>query len=230
VIDNRPRSLTPDQKEALRVLGKQVMMRLELRRRLADLNVAHAQEQARLEKMVQARTAELVQTNSELQASRERFRVLSEAAFEGVSLHREGAIVDSNEQLGRILGRSRQELIAHSPSLVLILHNLISNALKFMPQGTSPRIRIWAELREQPKDLTETQCEDETRQPDKRNPTGVPIASSQPRHPVARLWDACSKRSLGRLKHYQQSQYSQPGKEPTLMHVRSAYGCSTLFE
>ncbi|HYG35716.1 MAG TPA: GAF domain-containing protein, partial [Clostridia bacterium] len=37
VIDRQPRHLSPEQQEALRVLGRQIMMQMELRRRMAEL-------------------------------------------------------------------------------------------------------------------------------------------------------------------------------------------------
>ena len=36
-------------------------------------------------------------------------------------------------------------VIGHPATLVLVINNLVSNALKFMPPGVQPQIRIWAE-------------------------------------------------------------------------------------
>ncbi|HYG35295.1 MAG TPA: PAS domain S-box protein, partial [Clostridia bacterium] len=119
VIDTRPRQFTEAQKEALRVLGRQVLMQLELRRSLAEIKRAaeekaqeHEIEQTRLEHMVRERTAELHQTE-------ERFRTLAQATFEGILISQNGRIIDCNDQMGGIIGRSREELIGKS---VLELH------------------------------------------------------------------------------------------------------------
>jgi PAS domain S-box-containing protein len=39
-------------------------------------------------------------------------------------------------------------VIAHHPTLVQMLSNLLSNALKFVPPGTRPQVRVFAELRD----------------------------------------------------------------------------------
>jgi len=48
---------------------------------------------------------------SRLRASEARFRQLAEASFEGVVIHVNGIIVDANEALCRLLGRSLQQLV-----------------------------------------------------------------------------------------------------------------------
>jgi PAS domain S-box-containing protein len=37
------------------------------------------------------------------------------------------------------------EVIGHSATVVMLVSNLVSNGLKFMPQGVQPRVRLWAE-------------------------------------------------------------------------------------
>jgi PAS domain S-box-containing protein len=38
------------------------------------------------------------------------------------------------------------EVVAHPATLVMLISNLVSNGLKFVPQGIEPRLRIWAEV------------------------------------------------------------------------------------
>ncbi|RYG37431.1 GAF domain-containing sensor histidine kinase [bacterium] len=63
VLDTVPRHLDDFQREALRILAKQVMMQLELRRRISQLRKI----QNELEDRVAQRTAELVAKNDELE-------------------------------------------------------------------------------------------------------------------------------------------------------------------
>ncbi len=58
----------------------------------------------RLEELVSERTAEL-------RASEERFRRLSEAAFEGIGITENGVIVDANDRLGEMFGYRASELV-----------------------------------------------------------------------------------------------------------------------
>jgi signal transduction histidine kinase len=37
------------------------------------------------------------------------------------------------------------EVIGHPATVVMVISNLVSNALKFMPQGLKPRVRVWTE-------------------------------------------------------------------------------------
>jgi PAS domain S-box-containing protein len=56
---------------------------------------------------------------AELRESEERFRRLSEAAFEGIAVHIDGLILDANQTMARMLGRSLNELIgAHALEFV----------------------------------------------------------------------------------------------------------------
>ena len=75
-----------------------------------------------LEELVTKRTAELTKANEKLQCeiterneaeealqeSEERFRRLSEAAFEGIVISNQGLIVDANERLAKMLGYAEQ--------------------------------------------------------------------------------------------------------------------------
>lgn len=111
VIDTRPREFTPAQKEALQILSRQVQAQLELRRALGELASRHASEQSRMEKVVAERTAELTSANENLRAQQERFKTLAQATFEGILLSENARIVDCNEQMARMLGFSREEMI-----------------------------------------------------------------------------------------------------------------------
>ncbi len=51
------------------------------------------------------------QIEQTLQESEARYRVLSEATFEGLALQENGVIVEANEQLAQLFGYSRQELV-----------------------------------------------------------------------------------------------------------------------
>lgn len=51
------------------------------------------------------------QTENALRDSEERFRMLSEAAFEGLFIHQDGIVIDVNQPLARLLGYEVQELI-----------------------------------------------------------------------------------------------------------------------
>jgi signal transduction histidine kinase len=63
------------------------------------------------------------------------------------------------EALGRLSGEVRQRdaevsaegpfppVLAHEPTLVQVVTNLLANALKFVPPGVRPRVRVWAEER-----------------------------------------------------------------------------------
>jgi PAS domain S-box-containing protein len=48
----------------------------------------------------------------DLQSEKERFKELADAAFEGILLHEKGKIIDANQPLERMLGYSREELLA----------------------------------------------------------------------------------------------------------------------
>jgi PAS domain S-box-containing protein len=50
-------------------------------------------------------------TEEALKSSENRYRTLSEASFEGVGLSKHGVIVDANNQLARILGYTREDLL-----------------------------------------------------------------------------------------------------------------------
>ena len=67
-----------------------------------------------------ANTRQLRRHAEELQASEQRFQTLAEAAFEGVLLSRDGIITDCNDQVGKIVGYARAELIGQPVSAFLV--------------------------------------------------------------------------------------------------------------
>jgi GAF domain-containing protein len=69
VIDKVPRDLTPEQRNALRVLSHHVMMQLELRRRSRELHRASA-ERARIRNDLHKARAELARVRKELAMQR----------------------------------------------------------------------------------------------------------------------------------------------------------------
>jgi len=57
--------------------------------------------------------ARAVEEATRLRTSEARFRQLAEATFEGIVIHIDGTIIDANEALCRLLGRSLQDLVGH---------------------------------------------------------------------------------------------------------------------
>lgn len=69
------------------------------------------QAQAELETRVQERTASLAATNEALRNSERRLAMFAAATFEGIAVSQGGRFMDVNEQLARMLGYSREELL-----------------------------------------------------------------------------------------------------------------------
>ena len=57
--------------------------------------------------------ARALEEATRLRTSEARFRQLAEATFEGIVIHIDGVIIDANEALCRLLGRSLQDLVGH---------------------------------------------------------------------------------------------------------------------
>ena len=94
VIDRVPHEITADQQEVLRILARQVMAQLELRRRAA----------------LQERLAE------ERERADRRFRALFETMTQGVVYQDEGGVfTDANPAAQRILGRTLDEMRGRTP-------------------------------------------------------------------------------------------------------------------
>jgi len=100
VIDRVPRQLSPQQIEALKVLSRQVINQLELRRNLRTLTAVQQEQQ-------QIRTA--------LQTSEEQFRTAFERAAIGMALvDLDGRCLRVNRSLCSILGYSQAELLTQN--------------------------------------------------------------------------------------------------------------------
>lgn len=130
VLDRKPHEITPEQRQALRILSRHVMMQLELRRRSAELARADAgrrqaeadlqQAHDQLELRVQERTAELAEVNAALRQSEERFSKAFRASPVGICLSTlaEGRFIDVNDTFlsmfgfrrGEVIGRTAEEL------------------------------------------------------------------------------------------------------------------------
>ncbi|HCJ66650.1 MAG TPA: hypothetical protein DHV62_04810, partial [Elusimicrobia bacterium] len=70
-----------------------------------------------------------------LQESEERFRALSEAAFEGVVIHEQGKILELNQTLAKMFGYEREELIGRS-GLDLVIPETRKAILEHMRSGS----------------------------------------------------------------------------------------------
>jgi signal transduction histidine kinase len=72
------------------------------------------------------------------------------------------------------------DVIGHLSTVVVLINNLVSNALKFIPVGAQPQIRIWAESM----NLRPGNAESSGRE----SPQPVDAQASQLNGPVVRLW------------------------------------------
>jgi len=77
---------------------------------------------------------ELERTRQALVDSEARYRLLSEASFDGVGLAKDGIVVDANEQIARILGVPREELIG-KPVIRNMLPTDTARALQAFERG-----------------------------------------------------------------------------------------------
>jgi PAS domain S-box-containing protein len=88
-IDYVPRNLTPQQQEALEILGRQVVTQLKLRRIIAELEEALRQRQ---------------ETEAALRASEEQYRSLLDLSSETIAVHTEGKLEYINTAGAKLLG------------------------------------------------------------------------------------------------------------------------------
>ncbi|PPS45527.1 PAS domain S-box protein [Chroococcidiopsis sp. TS-821] len=88
-IDYVPRNLTPQQQEALEILGRQVVTQLNLRRNVARLEEALRQRE---------------ETEKALRASEEQYRSLLDLSSETIAVHIEGKIEYINAAGAKLLG------------------------------------------------------------------------------------------------------------------------------
>jgi PAS domain S-box-containing protein len=102
LIDYVPRDLSSQQQESLRILARQVMTQLELRRNLAALKqVIHKCQQ----------------TEVALRESKERYRKLVELSPETIAVHSEGKFTYINKSGAKLLGANNPEEILDKPIL-----------------------------------------------------------------------------------------------------------------
>ena len=105
VIDRVPRSLTPQQEEALRALGRQVISQLELRRKFADYERV-LREKERIEQ-------EMRQTSTLQQA------ILDGASYSIISTDAEGIIITFNRAAERMLGYDAAEVVGKATPAII---------------------------------------------------------------------------------------------------------------
>ena len=103
VMDHVPRQLSPGQEESLRVLSRQVMAQLELRR--------HARELAR----VQSDRDRLLRAEKELLESEFKYRTLFETANDAIMLMRRDRFIDCNARTLTMFGCNREQIIGAPP-------------------------------------------------------------------------------------------------------------------
>jgi len=96
--------------------------------------------------------AEMTEAKEALQESGERFRRLSNATWEGIIIHREGAIMDANESASKILGYPIEEIIGKN-ILTFIAPESIEPTIQKLREGTT-HDQLYLELNALRKDKT----------------------------------------------------------------------------
>ncbi|HEV8714372.1 MAG TPA: response regulator [Candidatus Binatia bacterium] len=105
VIDRKPRELSPEQVEALRVLGRQAVTQLELRRYIAVLRSTLAEHHSAL---------------TTLRQSEERYRVVTETASDGiVTIDEESTIIFANPAAERIFGYPAAAMVGQKLTMLM---------------------------------------------------------------------------------------------------------------
>jgi PAS domain-containing protein len=95
-----------------------------LRRRRAERELQRHRDH--LERQVKARTRELSESNKALMGSEERFRCLSDAAFEGIVLSQKGIVVEVNNTCCETLGYQSIFRMICSPYSPALFFSVIS--------------------------------------------------------------------------------------------------------
>ena len=103
VIDHVPRKLSRSQQESLRMLSRQVMAQLDLRRRLREL--------AR----VQSDRDRLLKAEKELLESEFKYRTLFETANDAIMLMRRDRFFDCNARTLTMFGCNREQIVGTPP-------------------------------------------------------------------------------------------------------------------
>lgn len=78
-----------------------------IRRKLVEIELQRHRDN--LEKTVNERTAELMESNKALMDSEERFHSLSDASFEGILITSNAKVIDANKSLEKMFGYTREE-------------------------------------------------------------------------------------------------------------------------
>lgn len=128
VIDYVPRDLNPQQQEALKVLARQVMTQLELRRNLTVLKqVIHKCQQ----------------TEQALRESNERYQHLVELSPETIAVHSEGKFVYINKTGIKLLGATAPEEIIGKPILDFVppnYHQIVKTRVSQVQEGIQTKL------------------------------------------------------------------------------------------
>ncbi len=117
------RALLEDHSESLDATGKDFAQRIVASAQRMDLLISDLLEYSRLSR--QTFDLEPVNLNAEIEKA----------------LH----MLSDRVATGKIEVAPLPKVLAHPTVIQQILHNLISNALKFVARGISPQIKIWAE-------------------------------------------------------------------------------------
>jgi PAS domain S-box-containing protein len=82
-------------------------------------------------------TNELRRTEDSLRESEERFRLLTEAAFEGILIHKDGVLLHANDQFFEMFGYQAQEILGRQAIPILIAPESVPYIKKQIREGTS---------------------------------------------------------------------------------------------
>ncbi|MCA9985076.1 MAG: GAF domain-containing protein [Anaerolineales bacterium] len=119
VMDHSPREISDGQMNGLRLIGRQIMLQLEMRLRQIELQQQVMRNQSALnDTKEQLRTAMTGQLNarSEADDTRERFQFLTENSNDLITRHSlDGTFIYLSPAVTHLLGYGEDELLGHSP-------------------------------------------------------------------------------------------------------------------
>ena len=119
VMDHSPREISAAQINGLRLLGRQIMLQLEMRLRQVELQQQIVRNQSALtDTQEQLRTAMTGQLTARHEAddTRERFQFLAENSNDLITRHSlDGTFVYVSPAAGKMLGFAPDDLLGHSP-------------------------------------------------------------------------------------------------------------------